>query len=364
MSFSPPQSFKETFHGTKGILPATAAPENDVVLMSMGTFYRSLEKLSFGDNAKLALRRTAAEKILNAMAIAADELDPTAKYHLLDLEKLRPSERKMLEERYIISSRAIEKCEAKYAIANESLSFTATVNDAEHITMRSFAPGLETGQLLTGLNEFDDALAKHLPYAFDSKLGYLNSLPSRLGCGLSMEFILHLPALHQAQELHTIQKSAKAAGLELRDYMPQAHGKLPIYILGNSGSLGESCESAAQRMHSTVTRIAERERIFRAEYAKFAPNACRDLARRTYGFMKYVFMASERDAYTALADMRFAQLTGYMKNSETYSLETLFIRMREAHIINEYATWDMEEIQRHRADFLNETADSLEEPHK
>ena len=249
MSFSPPQSFKETFHGTKGILPATAAPENDVVLMSMGTFYRSLEKLSFGDNAKLALRRTAAEKILNAMAIAADELDPTAKYHLLDLEKLRPSERKMLEERYIISSRAIEKCEAKYAIANESLSFTATVNDAEHITMRSFAPGLETGQLLTGLNEFDDALAKHLPYAFDSKLGYLNSLPSRLGCGLSMEFILHLPAL-TGTELHTIQKSQKPRP-KLKTTCRSTR-KTAIYMYSAFSSLGESCESAAQRMHSTV----------------------------------------------------------------------------------------------------------------
>ena len=150
-------------------------------------------------------------------------------------------------------------------------------------------------------NKADDAIEKHVEFAFSEKYGYLTACPTNTGTGMRVSVMMHLPALTMTGNIDRIIKSASNLGLEVRGLYGEgskAYGSL--YQLSNRITLGLSDEEIIEKLENIAGQIKSREEEARAAIKD--KNEVTDRLWRSLGTLRYARSLTSREAKTLLSD--------------------------------------------------------------
>jgi protein arginine kinase len=215
----------------------------------------------------------------NACAAVADQaLDRIARFtgppqEALRLADLPPRAIRALREREILPQRAVAfpgKKGFKYAaVARDAASFIL-VNEVEHMTFGRIFPGAPSAEAFASMYGPPEEEPAHSPWAWSPAFGYLASDPNRIGPGLAVELIAHLPGLALSRQLPAARNFLAAsgagflpAGVRQADSGSAGSAEAGLFRLIFRGRLGQNAAQAYASVLGIAEPVLRREHVAR-----------------------------------------------------------------------------------------------------
>jgi len=218
---------------------------------------------------------------------------------------------RLLREREILPWRAMPfpgKKGFKHLATAPDGSAWAMVNEVEHLTLGQ----LHSGCPHPGSADFPDPGPDPdgSGWARSPRYGFLASDPGRIGPGIAIEQVIHLPGLAMARELPAARNYCVAAGLAFAPAAPLT-GSMPgppdvgLFRIASRGRLGRTPAEAYAEHLEALAPLLRREEEMRRECQRRHPER---LAARVQGALERLTSASTLSYPELLSQASFARL--------------------------------------------------------
>lgn len=216
----------------------------------------------------------------------------------------------------------------------ESPGLFLVVNELDHVTLRALAPGLQPQELWDGLNALDDALAPGLGPAFHPDWGYLSPAIDRIGTGLSVRVVLHVPGLAMEGALPELDTGAREAQCDLaawRGTLAKPQGAL--VTIENAVTIGrheeEFVHQVRQKAQELIAREREaRQRMHDGPLARIA----RDAVCRSTALARSVRLLDYEEGLALLSGLRLGLAMGWVRGTDFPAVDHMRIDSQFVHI--------------------------------
>lgn len=178
---------------------------------------------------------------------------------------------RLLREREILPWRALPFAGKKgfkhLALVPDGSAWTL-VNEVEHLTLGRLHAGSPSPEAAVFPDPGPDPGGAG--WAFAPRYGYLASDPGRIGPGIAIEQVVHLPGLAMARELPAARNHCAAAGLSFAPSSPLP-GSVPgpadvgLFRIASRGRLGRTPAQAYAEHLSAFAPVLRREQEMRRE---------------------------------------------------------------------------------------------------
>jgi len=308
---------------------AANGPEAALVLRTRGSLARNLSDFPFPSHCSEDEKRSVEERLLAALESA--NLLSMGQY--CSLQGLDAREIGLLHERQLITDTLIRGTGPRGVFVSHDQSLTILVNDEDHVRIQVTAPGLQTQEVWSRLSGIDDLLDVSLDYAFDERLGYLSSDLARVGTGLRIDVMLHLPALGMANGILPAEQYVREQQHTLFGAfgsLTDGHGDL--YVIQNLRTLGRSEEEIAFHVKHLAMELIAREKDARNAVLNENAVAVEDRVGRALGIARNARLLDHGEALDLLSSLRFGLEAGVAERFTYPQLNQLFMAGQRAHI--------------------------------
>ena len=245
-------------------------------------------------------------EILKKLKEVLTSLELGDKVFYISVDKAPALNRHFLVERHLISQHhAFGKGPRGVVIAGRE-SFTAMINEEDHLRIQVLKPGCQLSQCLEQINRIDDMIEKKLEYAFSPSLGYLTACLTNLGTGIRVSVMLHLPALKLTEQIQKFFNATQDMGLAVRGLFGEGtEASGDFYQLSNQVSLGISEEEIIGKFEKKIIpEIVEYENSARNELLSKKKDVLDDKISRAMALLKNAHMISSQEALFLLSHLR------------------------------------------------------------
>ncbi len=308
---------------------AGRGPEDDVVVYCRGSLSRNLADFPFPRKCSDHERESIEERLLGAV----NETGPFSREQYYPLMDLDPVQTVFLIERELMSGDLLEAKGSRGVLVAIDQSASIVINGSDHIRMQTVLPGLQPQELWSQLNMLDYMLADSLDFAFDDRLGFLTAGLDRVGTGLKMTVVLHLPALAMANQILRTEQALRDERYELTGLFGSVgEAKGELYCLTNIASLGRSEEEVAFNLRQTVMKLVTEERDARERLMSEARTILEDRVGRAYGVAGGARLLEFNEGMKLLASIRLGWATGLLEKQSVQSLNELLTAAQPGHL--------------------------------
>lgn len=252
----------------------------------------------------------------------------------LDIDHASEVERTLLTERHLISRRhAVGKGPRSVIIAGDE-SFTAMINEEDHLRIQVFAAGLQLVSCWQRINRIDDLIEEKIDYAFDSRFGYLTACPTNLGTGIRVSVMLHLPALKMTGQIEKFINAARDCDMAVRGLFGEGTDAVgDFFQLSNQITLGRSETQIIEAFATTIVpKIIAYEAQARKTLLEKKPHALDDKIQRALGVLRSAYLISSQEALFLLSNVRLGVNLGRIKDVNIATINELFMLTQPAHL--------------------------------
>lgn len=244
------------------------------------------------------------------------------------MSKLTKAEKTALIERHIISLPLANNTQNGAVIAERDGTFggmSVMINEEDHIREQCINVGFDLVGAYKRICEYDDALLKILPIAYDEQLGFLTACPSNLGTGMRASVMLFLPALKRAgaigDALKTFQNSF---GLTIRGVFGEGSDAVyDMYQISNSKTLCVSEKETIEQLEQAVVRMCYCERVALEKLVREQNTQLIDRISRSYGVLKSAYSITAQELSTLLVDVKIGVILGILPIKTTRPLDEM-----------------------------------------
>ncbi len=279
-----------------------SGPLSDVVISSRIRLARNLAGYKF-------LSRCSNEEkaeILKKLKDAIMSLEFGDNVFYVSVDQSPVLDRHFLVERHLISRHHAFGKGPRGAIVAHQESFTAMINEEDHLRLQVLKSGLQLSGCFEQVNRIDDMIESKVEYAFDPRYGYLTACPTNLGTGIRVSVMLHLPALKMTGQIEKFFNAARAMGLAVRGLFGEgtdASGE--FYQLSNQVTLGVSEEQVVSQFEKTIiSEIVEYEQSARSQLLSNEIEVLDDKISRAMALLKNAHLISSQEALFLLSHLR------------------------------------------------------------
>lgn len=300
----------------------------DVVLYSRVRLARNFEDLPFpsamhGDEGARAQLRAQ-----EAISKAPDG----NQYALLRIHDLPDARRRSLVEDHRISRELLSAGEFAAVLLKRDETVSIMIGEDDHLRIHALLPGSNLKQAAALAFEADDAIGRHVKYAFDKEFGFLTSCPTNTGTGMRASALLHLPALNRANQTGQIIQELVKIGLTLRPlYSDEGQAQGELYLISNQVALGRSEQELLDSIEAVISEIIDRERTAREMLLMQGDSTLEDRLMRSLGILRYARSLSEQEWMRRWSDVRLAVQAGMLK-LPLETLDSLLAAAGSAHL--------------------------------
>jgi protein arginine kinase len=307
-----------------------SGPVADIVISSRVRLARNLAGYEF-------LTRLTAEKqteLLNKLKSILLSLDLEEKIFFTDVDQVSELERDLLVERHLVSRQHIKQKGPRGVAYVPSESFTAMVNEEDHLRMQAFKTGLQLKQCYKKISKIDDMIEEKIRYAFDPQFGYLTACPTNLGTGIRVSVMLHLPALKMTGQIEKFLNAAKDTNLVVRGLFGEGTEAMgDFFQLSNQVTLGFSeTEIVDNFSDNIVPKIVEYETLARDKLLHAKTAALDDKIQRALGVLRNARLISSQEALFLLSNVRMGVNLGRVDGISIATINELFMLTQPAHL--------------------------------
>ena len=329
-------------------------PDSDIVISSRIRLARNLAGYEF--LSRLAPDRQAEVLAKLKDAIMSSDIENDIFY--VDVETSPDLQRQALVERHLISHRHVRGTGPRGAVISATESFTAMINEEDHLRVQIFKNGLQLRECWKEINAIDDAIEKKVEYAFSPNLGYLTACPTNVGTGIRVSVMLHLPGLKMTGEIEKFLNAAKDTDLAVRGLFGEGTDAVgDFFQLSNQVSLGISEEELVHKFTDTIVpKIIEYEKEARKELLQTKKAVLEDKIQRALGLLKNARLVSSQEALFLLSHIRMGINLGCLEGIPITEVNKLFVLTQPAHLqINKGEELDPDQRDTIRAQIIRET---------
>jgi protein arginine kinase len=333
-----------------------SGPQADIVISSRIRLARNLANYSFFN----CLSHQNQEDILKKLKEAVLSLNVGEEVFFINVEDISSLEQELLVERHLISRQHASGKGPRGAIIAGSESFTAMINEEDHLRIQVFKTGLQLKECWEQINRIDDMIEQQVEYAFSSSYGYLTACPTNLGTGIRVSVMLHLPALKMTGQIEKFLNAAKDTDLAVRGLFGEGTDAVgDFFQLSNQVTLGISEQSIVDEFtDSIVPRIIEYEKLAREELLGKQPDILDDKIQRAIGVLKSARLISSQEALFLLSHVRMGVNIGRVKGVSIADINELFMLTQPAHLqLNKGSELDPNNRDIMRAQIIREKLD-------
>lgn len=304
-------------------------PETDVVVYTTASLRRNVADFPFPAQCTDYERKAVEERVLAALeSIPGLDRD---RYVAVD-GVTDESAQLLLEGQWATVDSLLGEGSYGVLIASDR-RLSVTVNGGDHIRIAVTLPGYQAQEAWAQVDVIDGRLGMLLDLAYHEEFGYLTASLSRVGSGLELKALLHLPGLAMANELPAQQEDARASRHVLESaFGGKRQGRGDLYFLRNTSTLGRSEEELVFRFRQLAHAVVEQERRVRARLADASPAMVEDRVHRSLGTARSARLLDADEALSVISALRWGASTGLLPEMDLSSLNDLLVISRPAHV--------------------------------
>lgn len=288
------------------------------VISSRIRFARNIRGLQFPKYITLTDNRIV--DLMNGCARAAEGIFNA---RLLPMSQITKTQKKALIERHIISLPLANNTVNGAVIVEREKKFggmSVMINEEDHIREQCIVDGFDLESAYLKICEYDNALLRELPIAYDDQLGFLTACPTNLGTGMRASVMLFLPALKRAGAIEDTLKTFKNEfGLTVRGVFGEgSEAAYDMYQISNTRTLCVSEAETLEQVRQAVIRMCYCERVALEKLVKDGRTKLLDGISRSYAVMCGAYTLTSQELMKLLTDVKIGVILGILpiKNTE------------------------------------------------
>lgn len=307
-----------------------SGPHGDIVLGSRCRLARNIKGIPFPDVANREQLKDVSKQVFQTLPF----LESLGNFSYKEIASMDSLDREVLVEEHLVSPKFIQHPQHRAVVVNEESNISIMVNEEDHLRIQVLYPGLQLEQAWKSVNEIDDALEKHLDYAFEIKTGYLTSCPTNVGTALRASVMLHLPALRRLNKIQEILGTVSKFGLTVRGLYGEGSDVWGnVFQLSNQFSLGHGEEETVDYLMRFTDQVLHSERQARDYLLEEGRSlATEDWLYRSYGILRNARTITSQEAMELLSDLKLGVDLGIIKINDPVVLKQLVVQIRAAHL--------------------------------
>jgi protein arginine kinase len=279
-----------------------SGPMTDIVISSRIRLARNLAGHKFLSCCSVTERSAILKKLRDALM----SLELGDKIFYVSVDKASTLDRHFLVERHLISRHHAFGKGPRGVIIAQRESFTAMINEEDHLRIQVLKGGLQLTQCADQVNHIDDMIERKVDYAFSPRFGYLTACPTNLGTGIRVSVMLHLPALKITGQTEKFLNAARDMNLAVRGLFGEGtEAAGDFYQLSNQVTLGVTEQDIVSQFEDTVIpEIVEYENAARNELLSKESELLDDKISRAMALLKNAHLISSQEALLLLSHLR------------------------------------------------------------
>jgi len=136
--------------------------------------------------------------------------------HCVYLDALVPLERRVLEEKHLISPLFAKQGIHRLAIIGKTCDFSILVNEEDHLRIQAIRPGMQLRRAWNIAKNLEMSLRGKLDFAHSEQYGYLTACSSNTGTGIRTSVMMFLPGLIMLKRIKPILQKIISSGYTIR----------------------------------------------------------------------------------------------------------------------------------------------------
>ncbi|MDO8302436.1 MAG: protein arginine kinase [Sedimentisphaerales bacterium] len=307
-----------------------SGPMADIVISSRVRLARNVAGFEFLSTCSTAHKT----QILDTLKEAFMSLEFGGELFYVGIDGVSPLERDFLVERHLISRYLAHTKGPRGVVMDTKESFTAMINEEDHLRMQVFKSGLQLEACWQQINLIDDMIEKKVEYAFTPKYGYLTACPTNLGTGIRVSVMLHLPALKMTNHIDKFFNATRDMDLAVRGLFGEGTEAMgDLYQISNQVSLGVTEEEIIARFTDTIVpKIVEYEVAARRHLIAKQPDILSDKIYRALGVLRNAHLISSQEALLLLSHLRLGINMNRLEGISIPTINELFQLTQPAHL--------------------------------
>ncbi len=310
-------------------------PDSDIVMSSRVRFARNLKNYVFPIVSNSEDNLQVIKEVRQQFTDIPD--DQIGELELIEMDELKPIEKRVLVEKHLISPNLIEHSNNGGVLLSENETVSIMINEEDHFRIQCLVAGFELKKALTIANSLDNWIEGKVDYAFDERKGYLTSCPTNVGTGMRASVMLHLPALVLTQQLNHIIPAINQLGLVVRGSYGEGSEALGnIFQISNQITLGKTEDDIIEDLQGVVMQVIEKERAARRALLDNSRIELEDRIYRALGVLQNSRIIQSKEAAKCLSDVRLGIDLGLVKGLSKSILNELLI-LTQPGFLQQYA---------------------------
>jgi protein arginine kinase len=182
------------------------------VISSRVRIARNLRNYRFPNEACSEERRA----VLEDVQTAASKTKWFNNVHCIYIDTLSSLERRVLEEKHLISPLFGEQGVHRLAIVAKTFDFSILVNEEDHLRIQAIRPGMQIRKAWDITKNLEMSLREKLDFAYSDQYGYCTTCSSNVGTGIRLSVMMFLPGLILLKRITPILQQIVASGYTVR----------------------------------------------------------------------------------------------------------------------------------------------------
>jgi len=305
------------------------AYQSDVVLTSRIRLARNYDDLPFQMNKSSNIATVCIQRTLGALELEG----LTESFVMRRMDNLERNEQKCLVESHLISKDLLKTPEVSAVLLNEERGLSIMMNEEDHIRLQVLLPHQQLAAAMQVAFGLEDALQRHLKFAFDPQLGYLTACPTNTGTGMRASLMMHLPMLTKFKQMGNVTQSLAKVGLTIRGMYGEGSEALGnVYQVSNQVTLGRTEQEILEAVTAVSRQLTDTERELRGKVADADKLALEDQAFRAYGTLKFARRIAQTEFMKLWSDLRLGAALEKLPLT-TDDCDALLEAAQDAHVI-------------------------------
>ena len=250
-----------------------------------------------------------------------------------DYGTLSKIKKQVLVERHIISREHAARSTGCAVIVDRKQSLSIMINEEDHFRMQGIRPGLNLRGAFDLVDKVDSELESQLPYAFDSRLGYLTACPTNLGTGMRASVMMHLPALVLTDQVSQVMKAVNKIGLAVRGLYGEGTEALGnLFQISNQQTLGQKENEIITEIETVVEGVLKSEEAARARLREDHSVMLSDQVGRAYAILRHAHVLNSKEALNLLSMLRLGADLDIIPQCDRGIIDMLLLEIQPAHL--------------------------------
>ncbi|MEA1913039.1 MAG: hypothetical protein U9N06_04300 [candidate division WOR-3 bacterium] len=317
----------KSFNDHLPIWLTTPGPYSDIVILTKVSLYRDLCGYNFNT-------KTTDEEKEEILELLIDGIHNISEFdNILSLGELKSLEKRFLVERSFISNK--EMIDGKFIglALNKLQNNILVLNSEEHLKISSISPGFTIQVPFNECDRLDDELGDEFDFVYDKELGFLTSSINKVGTGMEISVLIHLPAVVITGGVGNLLHVLEEHSFSIQGIFKTKDGvQGSLFKIKNEFTLGLSEEEIMEKTEEEIKKTIQMEIDAREYLIQNVRYETEDKIWRSYGIIKNARVLNLEDFLNLTSAVRLGVSLGFLKDINTLDLNRWMIQALPGHI--------------------------------